>query len=206
MAPSKSPAGHSLADSLQPLLHARKAELSVGEMIGRIETGDGPGPVLFALTLPVLLPLPPGVSMLLALPLLMIAPQIVFGRRQLWMPSFLAHRTIKRERLAKLLHRVLPRLRRAEKLVRPRLRFLTGQIGARMVGVAATLIAIVLVLPIPFANFVPAVALALFALGLARRDGLLVLAGYGLTALAVVVIIFGAHWAVLGVRQLRAMI
>lgn len=205
MARSKSPAGHSLADSLQPLLHARKAELSVGEIMARIETGDGPGPVLFALTLPILAPLPPGVSMLLALPLLMIAPQIATGRRALWMPAFLARRTINRGKLAKLLHRVLPRLRQAETLVHPRLSFLTGKVGARLVGVAATLIAIVLVLPIPFANFVPAMALALFALGLSRRDGLLVLAGYGLMVFAVVVIVFGAHWAALGWRQLRAM-
>jgi len=204
--PKSAPAaGHSLAASLQPLLKARKAELTVGEMVGRIESGDGPGPVLFVLTLPVLLPLPPGVSMLLALPLLMVAPQIVLGRSKLWMPAALSRHAIKREALAKLLHRILPPLRRFERLVRPRLGFLTGDLGARLVGLACTLIAVVLVLPIPFANFVPAVALTMFALGLARRDGLMVLAGYGLMALAVVVVILGVHGAAFGVARLRAL-
>ena len=206
MARSSPAADQSLAASLQPLLHARKAELSVGEMVDKIERGDGPGPVLFVLTLPVLLPLPPGVSMLLALPLLMVAPQIALGRRELWMPGFLSRRTLKRRELVKLLHRVLPPLKRFEKRVHPRLGFLTGKLGARLVGLVCTLIAIVLVLPIPFANFVPAVALTAFALGLARRDGLVVLGGYGLVVLAVVVVVLGVHGAGFGWAHLKALI
>jgi hypothetical protein len=92
--------------------------------------------------------------------------------------------------------RISPWLQRLERLVRPRLPALTGRVGASLVGVAATLIAVVLVLPIPAANLVPSLALVLFALGLSRRDGLLVLAGYGVLALAAAVI-----WlAVAGVR------
>ena len=206
MAQSKPAAGHSLAASLQPLLRTRKAELSVGELMARIEGDDGPGPILFALTLPVLLPLPPGVSMLLALPLLMIAPQIAIGRRHLWMPDALGRRKVKRADLGKLLHRVLPPLKKVEAVVRPRLGFLTGRIGSCLVGVAATLIAIVLVLPIPFANLAPAIALSLFALGLSRRDGLFVLAGYAVMALAVLIIVLGVHGASLGIARLRTMI
>jgi hypothetical protein len=182
-----------LAASLRPLLRSRKERLSVGELMDRLEDSDGPGPVLFALTLPVLLPMPPGVSMLLALPLLMVAPQLALGRRRLWMPKALSRRTITRKELVKLLHRVLPSVERFEQLSRPRLVFLTGRSGARLVGVACTLIALVLVLPIPFANLVPALALGLFALGLTRRDGLLILAGYGLIVLAAVVIALGVH-------------
>jgi len=206
MARSTVAAGQSMAASLKPLLHARKAELTVGEMVSRVEHGDGPVAVLFVLTLPVLLPLPPGVSMLLALPLLVISLQIVAGRSTLWLPDALSRRTIKRAALAGLLHRLLPPLKRFETLVRPRLRFLTGPIGARVVGLACTLIAMVLVLPIPFANLVPAVALTLFALGLTRRDGLLVLAGYGFMALATVIILLGVHGLAFGVRYLQSLI
>jgi hypothetical protein len=73
----------SLAANLRPFLDLGKAELSLGEMLDRIETGDGPGPVLLIMTLPILPPLPPGVSMVLALPLMLLAPQIVVGRREL---------------------------------------------------------------------------------------------------------------------------
>ena len=199
------PANGSLVASLKPLLRVRKARLSVGELMKRLEDADGPGPVLFALTLPVMVPMPPGVSMVLALPLLIVAPQIGLGRRQLWMPKALARRTITRQALVKLLHRVIPPLKRFEKLVRPRLTFLTGPIGARLVGVACTLIALVLVLPIPFANLVPSVAMGVFALGLTRRDGLLVLAGYGLIVVAAMVIALGIHGFRIGLGHLHGL-
>ena len=178
-----------MASTLEQLLRGRgREEIKLGDLMDEVEAEQGPGPVLFLLTLPVLLPTPPGVSMLLALPLLMAAPQIIVGRRELWIPRALAERTIKREALAKLVRRVLPPLTRLERLVCPRLQMLTGRVGASLVGVAATVIAIVLVLPLPAANLVPSLALVLFALGLSRRDGLFVLAGYGLMALAVAVI------------------
>lgn len=197
---------NSLADSLKAFLHTRKAELSVGEMLERVEGEDGPGPVLLVLTLPVLLPLPPGFSMVLALPLLVVAPQIMIGRRKIWLPKFLARQKIKREVLVKGVRRVLPMLERAEKVVRPRLGFLTTGAGASLVGIACTLIAIVLVLPIPFANLVPSLALGAFSIGLTRKDGLFVLGGYGLIALAAVVVALGVHGFTLGFNQLRALV
>ena len=199
------PAEHSLVASLKPLLRMRKETLSVGELMDRLEDSDGPGPVLFALTLPVLLPMPPGVSMLLALPLLIVAPQLALGRRRLWMPKALSQRTITRKELVKLLHRVLPALARFEQLSRPRLAFLTGRGSSRLVGVACSLIALVLVLPIPFANLVPSIALGVFAMGLTRRDGLLILAGYALIVLAVAVVVLGVHGFRIGLGHLHGL-
>jgi hypothetical protein len=205
MARAAKTASDSLVASLKPLLRMRKDTLSVGELMQRLEEGDGPGPVMFALTLPVMLPLPPGVSMLIALPLLMVAPQLALGRRRLWMPKALSQRTIKRRDMVKLLHRVMPSLERFEKLSRPRLSFLTGRTGARLVGVACSLIALVLVLPIPFANLVPSIALGVFAMGLTRRDGLLILAGYGLIAVAVGVVVLGVHGFRIGLGHLHGL-
>jgi hypothetical protein len=195
----------SLAASLKPFLRLRKAELTLGEMLERVESDDGPGPVLFILTLPVLLPLPPGFSMVLALPLLIVAPQIIVGRRRLWLPKFLRKRTIKRAALVKLIRRVLPPVEKIETVVRPRLGLLTGRWGTPLVGVACTIIAVVLVLPIPFANLAPAIAMGVFSVGLTRKDGLFVLAGYGLMIVAAGVIALGIHGFGLGLGQLRAL-
>jgi hypothetical protein len=175
-------------------------------MLDRVEGEQGLGPVLLVLTLPVLLPLPPGFSMVLALPLVVVAPQIIVGRRQIWLPKFLARQKIKRAALVKLIRRVLPMVERAEKIVRPRLSFLTTGVGASLVGLACTLMAIVLVLPIPFANLVPSLAMGAFSIGLTRKDGLFVLGGYGLIALAAVVVGLGAHGFTLGFNQLRMLI
>jgi hypothetical protein len=176
--------------------------LSLGDLVAPFEGQGGLGQVLFVLALPVLVPLPPGASMVLALPLLIVAPQIVAGRDQLWLPGWLARRTFDRAAFTKLVGRVLPLLERIEALGRPRISVLTGPMGARALGVAATLMALVLVLPIPFANLLPALALGLFALGLTRRDGLLVLGGYALLGLAVAVIDLGAQGVLMIVHRL----
>jgi hypothetical protein len=206
MPKARSRAAQSLVASLRRVLSGRGTRVTLGEIVARAEGDGGLGPVLFVLTLPVLLPLPPGVSMVLALPLLMVALQIVAGRPTLWLPEALARRSMERGALVKALGRILPLLARMEAVVRPRLRFLTGRIGVRVVGVACTLVAVILILPIPFANLVPALALGLFSLGLTRKDGLLVLAGYALLALTVAIIVLGLHGLVLGVNHLRAML
>ena len=60
-----------------------------------------------------------------------------------------------------------------------------------------------LVLPIPFANLVPALALGAFSIGLMRKDGLFVLAGYGKIAIAAGVIGLGVHGFALALSRLR---
>jgi hypothetical protein len=199
-------AAQSVADSLRPLVRSRKARLTLGELVtGVVGKGDGGlGPVLFVLILPVLLPLPPGFSMVLALPLLVVAPQIIAGRQQLWLPKTLARWSLKRTTLVKQLERILPLLERFESVARPRLTFLTGAIGVRLVGVACTLVAVILILPIPFANLLPSLAMGAFSLGLTRKDGLLVLAGYGLLAAAAVLIALEVHGLAIAVRYVRS--
>ncbi|CAN7504309.1 exopolysaccharide biosynthesis protein [Phenylobacterium sp. LjRoot164] len=192
----------SLAVALRRLLDSRGERVALGEILAGVEEEGGAGPVLLLLVLPILVPLPPGFSMVLSLPLLFVAPQIVLGRRRLWLPRGLRRQSVKHADLAKVIHRLLPLIERMETFVRPRLTFLASGLGVRAVGVACTLIALVLVLPIPFANLAPAAALGVFALGVSRRDGLVVLVGYGLLALAVLVIALGVHGAALGLRHL----
>ena len=193
MAVPRTRSAQSLSGGLRSLMRSRKARLSVGEIVKRFEGGNGLGPVLFVLTLPILVPLPPGASMVLALPLLIVAPQVAAGRGKLWLPRWLAARTVDHKKLARLIGRMLPLLERLEALGRPRLSPLTGGAGTRLVGVVCTVLALVLVLPIPIANLFPAMALGMFALGLTRRDGLMVLAGYGLVGLQVAIIDLGAR-------------
>ena len=109
-----------------------------------------------------------------------------------------------RRDLVKVLRRVLPMIERVEKVVHPRLGFLTGPTGAAVVGMACTLLALVLVLPIPFANLVPAIAMGAFAIGLTRKDGVFVLAGYALIAIAAAVVYAGVHGVTLGLGHLKA--
>lgn len=205
MPKSRRPAPPSLAANLRPLLRRRRARISFGDLAASVDGGHDLGPVLFVLTLPILAPLPPCVSVVLAIPLLLVAVQIVVGRQDLWLPQWLSKRTLEQKALAKLLRRALPVIEHVEALVKPRLEVLTGIVGGRVVGLACTLIAVVLILPIPFANLVPALAMGCLSLGFARKDGSLVLVGYGLMALAVGVIALGVHGIALGIGNLRTL-
>ena len=198
--PDKAPP--SVAENLEPLLRTEKDKVTIDEIVARVEQREGLAPVVTLLTLPVLIPLPPGVSMVLALPLLFAAPQMMIGRRDLWLPKGLACQAIDRERLQKGVERVLPWIERLERVVKPRLTFLTGHAGAAAAGAVCTVMAMVLVLPLPFANLFPALTVLLFSLGLTRRDGLAVIAGCLAMAVAVTGLVWGLHGARLGLHHL----
>ena len=199
MPPAETP---SIARNLEPLLRLRKDKVSVRDIVERVEAREGLAPIVSILTLPVLLPTPPGVSMVLALPLLMAAPQMMIGRKDLWLPDALRDRAMERAKVQKALRRLLPWLERLEGLARPRLTFLTGQVGAVLAGAVCTLMAVVLVLPLPFANLFPALTVLLLSLGLTRRDGLAVIVGVVLLAVAITAIVWGLHGARLGLHHL----
>ncbi len=196
----------SLAENLRPLTDGAAPRVTLHDIVQRVEASGGLAPVLLVLTLPVLLPLPPGFSMVLALPLLLAAPQMVAGRRDLWLPQGLARQSIARDRLKKGFVRILPWVDRLEGLARPRLTFLTGRMGGVLAGAGCTAMAVVPVLPLPFANLLPALTVCVLCLGLTRRDGALVLAGFALLAAAVVGAAWGVHGARLGVDWLRRVI
>ncbi len=126
----------SLVRNLEPLMQAGGDRVTLQDVIDRAEGAQGLAPIVFVLTLPVLLPLPPGVSMIIAVPLLLTAPQMLIGRTDLWMPQKLAGQSVARDKLQKTFCRILPWIGRIEGVAHPRLTFLTGRTGAAVAGLA----------------------------------------------------------------------
>jgi hypothetical protein len=203
--PRRNRPAQSIAASLRAILASQKTRLTLQEIATHVEGDGGLGPALLVLTLPELLPLPPGASMILGLPVLIVAVQIVLGRPRLWLPQWLARQSIKQAALNKLLQRVLPLLVGVEKLARPRWPWLTRGLGRCVTGLACTVIALALILPIPFANLLPALALGLFALGLTRKDGLFILFGFGLLFAAASLVLLAVNGISAGVHEIRSL-
>lgn len=134
-----------------------------------------PGRALPALILlfaaPNVLPAPPGMSAVLGVPLIYLCWQLSAGKRP-WLPPFIARRSFTHADAAMLFQRLTPLLARIERLLRPRLNPLAGRLAQRLVGAFSLVLAIVLSLPIPLGNMLPALAISLMALGLMQRDGL----------------------------------
>src|SRR5690606_30481390 len=167
-------------------------DISVGEIVGRL----GPrafGAILFVFSMPNLLPLPPGSSTVLGAPLVLLAPQVAIGVRAPWLPKALKARRLARSDLARTFNRLIPWLDRIENAARPRLTWMFGSVGDRLIGPACTLLALVLILPIPFGNVLPAAAVGVLSLALIQRDGALAILGYLLFAASVGVLVMTAN-------------
>ncbi|HRD45964.1 MAG TPA: exopolysaccharide biosynthesis protein [Caulobacter sp.] len=175
--------------------------ITVGEIVDRFGHRAF-GAMLFFFSAPNWLPLPPGSSTFLAMPLIVLTPQMVVGVQGPWLPRFIEDRTMKRAELAGAIRKIVPMLRRIETVSRPRLSFLFGPVGDRLIGLTCFLLALVLLLPIPLGNMAPAAAIAALGLAMVQRDGVIALIGYAAAALSAGLLVFGGQAALLALREL----
>jgi hypothetical protein len=145
------------------------------------------GALLFLFAFPNVHPTPPGTSTVLGAPLVFLAAQLAFGRKP-WLPAVIASRSMTRADFASLVRRIGPWLARIDGLLRPRLTLLTLPPMRYLVGLVCLLLSLVLVLPIPLGNVLPALAISLLALGMLESDGLWIIAGMVAAALATIVV------------------
>ena len=148
------------------------------------------GLFLLFLALPCCIPFLYGVPQIVALPMMFVSVQILFGRRSPWLPEKLGARTITKESLTGLAQRAGPWLRRIEALSRPRLTALTRTPADRMVGLALVLFSASILVPLPGTNTVPGFAVVIVSMGLLQRDGVLVILGGILGTLWIGTLIF----------------
>lgn len=134
------------------------------------------GALMIIFAFPNILPSPPGLAGVLGLPLVFLSAQMMLGRLP-WLPAFIAKRSLPRTTFVALITRASPWLARAERLLRHRLAPLTSAPAQRVVGLVCLILSLVLILPIPFGNMLPSIAICLFALGVLERDGVWIIAG-----------------------------
>jgi hypothetical protein len=172
---TEEPTRTALSDVLQRLAEEEGERISIGDLLR--ELGDRAlGALLFVFAFPNVLPAPPGTSAILGLPLVFLAAQLAF-RLPPWLPGFIARRSMPRQSFRSLVRRMRPWLQRAERLLRPRASVLALPPMEYAVGLLCLLLAVVVLLPIPMGNMLPALSISLLALGILERDGYWVVAG-----------------------------
>jgi hypothetical protein len=141
-----------------------------------------------------LIPLPPGASAFLGLPLIIVSAQMAYGRKQAWLPAFVTNRSLSAAQFRRVMEWLIPRLHRLERIVRPRYWPFWRRQGDRVIGMIALLLSIVVTLPIPLGNWLPAFATALLGLALSERDGILFAIGgaVGIASMVVIAAVIGA--------------
>jgi hypothetical protein len=153
------------------------------------------GALMFIFAVPNIIPTPPGTSAILGLPLVILTYQVMIGRQSLWLPETIRKRRMSQEVLGSFVSKILPVMAKLERVLKPRFGLLvSSDLSERLIGLITFSLSIVLFLPIPLNNMLPAAAISCIALGLAERDGLAVGVGYllGLASVAVLAAISSA--------------
>src|SRR4051812_19739346 len=102
-----------LSDIIDSLAEGPGPTLTVSEMLQRFDSRAF-GAMLFVFGALNMLPLPPGSSTFLSLPILLLAPQVAWGADAPWLPRRIMVRPLKRDDLRRLFHKISPALRRVE--------------------------------------------------------------------------------------------
>ena len=138
--------------------------------------------IIGLLVLPFLFPMPPGLSGVLGIGCLVLGIQMALGRRYPWLPKQIA----KLEFPPSVTQKLLKHIRRftvwLEKIVRSRWQQVANNSYTwRVNGCCIAWLSILLMLPIPFTNPLPAIVILLLAIANIEADGLLMCIGYVLT-------------------------
>lgn len=180
-------ARHDLEDVIGCLLAITPEDgrLSVAQLMDAIGARSF-GPLILVPSMIALSPVGaiPGLPAITSAIVAIFAIQMLLAHRHVWLPRWLKARTIDGAKLERGLIAFRPVARFIDRLLRPRLVFLTR--GPFYYAVAAMILAVALVTPIleviPLGGIPPNAALVAFALAIIAQDGLWALLAFGFTA------------------------
>jgi hypothetical protein len=147
--------------------------------------------LLILMNLPNVIFAPPVIAGVVAVPTLAFGVQLMLGRGGPTLPPWVLRQPVAVMPLRKVLDLTGPALRRAEGLGRPRLPLMSRH-APRLLGLFAAIAGLIILLPIPGTNVLPALSVVALGIGALRRDGILTLLGVGLGCLGVAVTILAA--------------
>ncbi|MCA9087929.1 MAG: exopolysaccharide biosynthesis protein [Planctomycetaceae bacterium] len=170
---------------------------TIGEVLDAI-SNRGFGPLLLVPALLAISPLGaiPGMSVITGTVIFVISLQMLFRNDHPWIPRRLEQVSISHDSLVARIRQGRPWLRWIEYFFARRLEFLTTGPMHYVLAVSMMLLALSMfpLALVPFGVFVPGLAIAILAAGLTIHDGVLVLAGLGTGATAVIAAIAWWTW------------
>lgn len=187
--------GRRLSEVLRDIEASASERISVGDIVGAL--GDRSfAPLMVIFAAPNVFLFMPGSSMFTAVPLMFLAVQLVLGRTDIWLPRGVSERSITRTAFSRIVAVSVRHVERIERLTKPRWWPTSFLVAERLIGLATLVLAVLLFLPIPFANGFPALSIVMLGLGLSQRDGCWLAAGLIFTlvsvALVIGLVVFGA--------------
>lgn len=163
-----------------------RARICVGDLLSAM--GDRAfGALMLVFALPNIVPTPPGTSAITGTPLVFLAAQLLCGKSP-WLPRVISQRSLAREDFARVVAKIVPVLIRVQKLLCPRFQALLSPPCERLIGLTCLVLAVILALPIPLGNILPAIAICCFSFSFLERDGLFAMLGAAFSVVSLVVV------------------
>jgi hypothetical protein len=125
----------------------------------------------------------PWLSTITGLPMCLLVAQYFAGRPAPVLPDFIGKRGLSLGQLQDFLDRARRFLRRLERTIHPRHEIWTKGLPRRLLLLAWTANMVILALPLPFDNLLPAWAILFFCLALLEGDGMMAILGWLFTLL-----------------------
>lgn len=176
---------------------------TLGDVLDRLDERAF-GFLLLLLALPCCLPFVYLLPQIVSFPMLALAGQLAAGKQHPWFPARLKARAFAIADFRKVLMRSERYVGWVERIARPRLRFVTGPTGARLVGALMLAPTASIMVPLPSTNTIPGIGVAITSLGLIERDGLLVIAGLVIGFLWIALLLFFGVEAASAIKALLA--
>nr|WP_245396499.1 exopolysaccharide biosynthesis protein [Jiella sonneratiae] len=178
---------------LRTFSHRRREEPTINELSQAFDTrAFGAFFILFGgLNL---IPLPPPASFFIGLPLMFFTFQLAIGRPRLWLPDFVGTKRLSPERIAQVMDKIGPMLRKIERLARHRYWLEPERLLLLILGWYSFIMATIVAIPFPLTNLIPGISVALVGVSISTRDGLWLAAALitGLIGLIVLGAFYGA--------------
>jgi len=126
----------------------------------------------------------PGISILAGFVMILPSLQLLLGFSLPTFPTFIQQKQISVKRLQSCIRWLLPKLQWLEQFVKPRYLFLSSKLAMYLIGLVALLLSIIVAVPFPLSNFLPAFAMLFISIGMLQRDGLYIAIGLLISLLA----------------------
>lgn len=170
-----------LSDELRAILDCAGGKALSLRQVVEVLHGRGFGVLVVILVLPFCQPIPlPGLSTPFGLALMLFGFRIALRQRP-WLPDWVLRREIAYDTLHKIITMAIAVAKRLEKVIHPRLRFVKHWWSFNVLNglaIASSAFLLMLPLPIPFSNTIPAWSIMLMALGMMEEDGAVIVLGY----------------------------
>ncbi|MBS0522632.1 MAG: exopolysaccharide biosynthesis protein [Proteobacteria bacterium] len=133
----------------------------------------------------------PFLSTVTGVPMVLLVVQYFLRRPTPWLPELVGRRSLPRGKLQDFLQgRARRHIEWIEDAIHPRHDWWVSGTPRKLMQITWALLIVLLALPIPFDNLIPAWAITFFCMALIERDGVMAMLGWLLTFLAILWTIF----------------